>query len=266
MTEHLSRHHLEQLIAGERESGPRASTRAELQARSHVLGCDVCTTRKRSIETARTRFLAARPADEFVRTTLARAANAPAPPADGGFRARAGRWAVGGGALAAAAAALLWIQAPHALPARDGIRLKGTPALEVFVKRGAHVAPIRDGDALARGDQLGFAYTLSEPRHLLLLGVDSRGVITRYFPSQGAAAPALAAGARVQLPLGVELDDQRGEERLIAFFAPTPPDEATARRALVDALERAQREGRGLAGLEPLDLPAQQASIWFRKP
>jgi hypothetical protein len=107
---------------------------------------------------------------------------------------------------------------------------------------------------------------ISEPRHLLLLGVDGRGAITRYFPIEGAAAAPLATGARVQLPLGVELDEQRGDERLIAFFGARPPDEAAVRRALAAELERVRREGRGLASLEPIDVPADQTSIWFRKP
>jgi hypothetical protein len=77
MTEHASRHLLEHVIASEAHGGPRASTRRELQAHAHVLGCDVCTTRKRSIETARARFLELAPADQFARATLARAADTP---------------------------------------------------------------------------------------------------------------------------------------------------------------------------------------------
>jgi hypothetical protein len=79
MSEHLARHEIEQVIANETRSRPRALTRRELQAQSHVLSCDVCTTRKRSIETARARFLELAPAEPFARATLERAADAPAP-------------------------------------------------------------------------------------------------------------------------------------------------------------------------------------------
>jgi len=239
MTEHLSRHELEQVIATETRTSPRAATRRELKAQAHVLSCDVCTTRRRSIETARARFLELAPADAFVRATLARAANAPAPTPLEKRRVGVRAWALGFAMLAAAAAAVLWTQ----MPARDAIRLEGTAALEVFVKRGSRVELVRDGDALASGDQLGFVYTLSEPRHLLLLGVDEQGGITRYFPAEGAVAALLRPGARVQLPLGVELDGQRGRERLIAFFGTAPLDELAVRRALGVELERARREG-----------------------
>jgi hypothetical protein len=108
MTEHLSRHHVEEVVAHEAQVGARAQTRRELQAQAHVLSCDVCTTRKRSIETARARFLALSPADHFARATLARAANAPpAVPLRRSWPARATMLALGCTALAVAAAAWL---------------------------------------------------------------------------------------------------------------------------------------------------------------
>jgi hypothetical protein len=109
MTEHLSRHHVEEVSAHETHVGARAQTRRELQAQSHVLSCDVCTTRKRSIETARARFLALAPADQFARATLAHAANAPpAVSLRRSWPARAIMLACGCTALAVAAAAWLW--------------------------------------------------------------------------------------------------------------------------------------------------------------
>lgn len=264
MTEHLSRHYLEHVIASEARSGPRPPSRAELQAQAHVLSCDVCTTRKRSIETARARFLALAPAAPFAHATLARAANAPHPASlDRSSRRRIGAFVVGGTALALAAAALL---IAVRAPGPETIRLKGTVALQAFVKRGQRIEPIQDGDALRGGDQLGFVYTLNEPRHLLLLGIDEHGSITRYFPAQGAASAPLSPGVRRQLPIAIELDAQRGQERLFALFSDTPADEPVARRALTAALERARREGRGLRELTHVDLPVQQASLWYQKP
>jgi hypothetical protein len=261
MTEHLSRHRLEQLIAGSTRAG-RASTRPELQAEAHVLSCDVCTTRRRSIETARSALLAQLPPEDFARATLARAAAAESSAglADA-RRAKLLRWTFAGGVLALVAACLLWIQRPLSVAGNEVIRFKGPASLEVFVKRGERVAAMRDGDALAGGDQLGFVYTLAEPRHLLLLSIDDTGAITRYFPSDG-NSQRLAAGARVQLPLAVELDAHRGEERLVAFFSDTPLDENAARRALAAAFQRAG----ALSKLGPIDVPAQQTSIGFRKP
>jgi hypothetical protein len=261
MTEHVSRHHLEELIARSARAG-RASTRPELQAEAHVLSCDVCTTRRRSIETARAALLARVPAEDFARSTLACAAAAERSTSAGqARRAKVLRWRVTGGVLAVAAACLLWIQRPVPVAHDEVIRFKGGAALEVFVKRGASVATMRDGDALASGDQLGFVYTLAEPRHLLLLSIDDAGEISRYYPADAGSRP-LPAGARVQLALAVELDAHRGEERLVALFSDTPPDENAARRALGAAFQRAGSPSK----LGAIDMPAQQSSVWFRKP
>lgn len=108
MTEHVSRHHLEELIARSARAG-RASTRPELQAESHVLSCDVCTTRRRSIETARAALLARVPAEGFARATLARAAAEERTTSAGNARrAKVLRWSVTGGVVAVIAAGLLF--------------------------------------------------------------------------------------------------------------------------------------------------------------
>lgn len=261
MTEHVSRSHLEELIARSARSG-RASTRQELQAESHVLSCDVCTTRRRSIETARAALLARVPAEDFARATLARAAAEESTTSAGNARrVRVLRWSVTGVALAVAAACLLWIQRPVRLAPDEVVRFKGGAALEVLVKHGERVRQMSDGDAVASGDQLGFVYTLSEPRHLLLLSIDDTGAISRFYPAD-ASRRALPAGVRVQLQLAVELDAHRGEERLVALFADVPLDENAARRALSAAFQRAG----SLAKLSAIDVPAQQASVWFLKP
>ena len=110
MTEHVSRHHLERVIAQTR-AGERASTRQELQAQAHVLSCDVCTTRKRSIDTAQSALLAQLPPDDFARATLARAAKTQSLTAvESARRAKIARWALAVGVLALAAASLLWLR------------------------------------------------------------------------------------------------------------------------------------------------------------
>jgi hypothetical protein len=51
----------------------------------------------------------------------------------------------------------------------------------------------------------------------LLLGIDDTGAITRYFPADGETSATLPAGARVQLPVAIELDHHRGQERIVAL-------------------------------------------------
>jgi hypothetical protein len=231
-------------------------------ASEHLARCEHCAARRAAIESARGAFLEQRPALELLRAVRARAEATPPPTRPRMLTLR--RVALGASLFAAAALLMLVLR-----PAPPSIRFKGAPAIEVYVKRGTRSAALRDGDALGAGDHLGFVYSLPKPRHLLLLSIDDTGAISRYFPvSDGAGAePPLSAGARAQLPIGVELDAHRGEERLIALFADAPLDEAQARDALRAAFEQIRARKLGLAALPKLELAgADEASVWFRKP
>ena len=204
MSEHLPRRRLEDM------------TGADEAARVHLEGCARCAERRDRLEAARRRYLEAHPAADFVRAVRARA----------GARPRVLRprrvFALGLG-LAAAAALLLLLR-------RDddpGIRLKGGASLRVFVEREGRSLELHDGDAVAPRERLAFAYSLPEPRYLVLWGEDSSGEMTQYFPAPG-AAPALLPAGRGQLPVGVELDDRPGEERFRAVFSAAPVGEGEA--------------------------------------
>jgi hypothetical protein len=242
---HPPRHRIEELVAG-RDDG---------ELRTHVDACAECTKRVQALEQARASFLRRRDPIQFARVVVARR--------EAASRARPrlpGRWA--SLALAAAAAVcFLWVRRD----APDAIRLKGGRSLQAFVQRDGRPVALEDGQPLKEGDRLAFTYSLSEARHLLLLSIDDTGAITRYYPvdaDHGALAPA----ARAQLPLGVELDAHRGEERLVALFSREPLDEARAKDALRNALRAAQAQGRGIASMTTLAVPAEQASVWFKKP
>ena len=169
---------------------------------------------------------------------------------------------------AACATALMVIAARPALvvPVAPAIRFKGEAALlQTYVRRGAETRVLRSGEALYAGDQLAFKYTLAQPRHCLLLGIDDAGTITRYFPEATLAPVAvLPAGVRT-LPIGIELDAHKGQERLVALFSETPLDEQRVRSALSAAFRAARARSAGLEHLGDLDLPARQISVWFHK-
>jgi hypothetical protein len=112
---------------------------------------------------------------------------------------------------------------------------------------------------------LAFVYSLDRPRHLLLLGIDDAGTVTRYFPAQGTGGAPLAASPHAQLPVGIELDARKGEERLYGLFSDSVLDEAEARRALTQALSRARTHGAGIPSMGEVDLPVRAVSVWFRK-
>ncbi|HTU62866.1 MAG TPA: DUF4384 domain-containing protein, partial [Polyangiales bacterium] len=169
-------------------------------------------------------------------------------------------WAAAFGALALAVAASLMLR-------DSAIRYRGASvSLQAYVQGGAGVHALRDGEVLSGGAQLAFAYTLSEPQHLLLFGIDDAGTITRYFPDEDIAeASALPAGAKRQLPVGIELDARRGRERLIALFSSEPLARDAARAALESAWHQMRARGKGISEPIELALPAQQISVWFEK-
>jgi hypothetical protein len=256
VTEHLARHQLEELIAED----PRAST-----LRAHVASCDHCAARQRTLTAAKARYLAALPALDFARSVIAQAERS-----EPAVRTRSRTWkqplvyAPALGLLALAAVAMLWIAGA---PGGSEIRMKGSASLWTVAKHGSTQSVLRDGDALVPGDQIAFEYALDRPRFLLLLGIDDAGAVTRYFPGAEPRADRLAAATRTQLPIGIELDARKGEERLYALFSEEPLDEVQARNALERALNPIGGGAVGrIARMGELDLPAIQRSIWFRKP
>jgi hypothetical protein len=257
VTGHLTRRQLEQLVVDD----PRAPVPPVL--RVHLAGCDRCSVRKLALDGARSRFLTTYPAAEFARAVVARAA-IPAPVAPPRRSARH-MIAPAAGVFALAAAALVWLY-PAIEP--GAIRSKGGASLEVVAKRGAIQSPLHDGDALAPGDELAFSYSLDRPKYLLLVGVDDAGEITRYFPADAASDASLAATPRAQLPIGIELDERKGDERLYALFSDGPLDEATVLGAVLRELESVRAKGRGIGAMREIDLAprVQQITAWFSKP
>jgi hypothetical protein len=176
------------------------------------------------------------------------------------------------GSMVVAAALLLWF-GRHTLDGATApdIRLKGGVSLRVLAKHGDRVVQLSDGDALLPGDELAFEYAIDRPQYVQLLGIDDSGTVTRYFPQSGTpdATSPIRVSRRAQLPVGIQLDARKGEERLYAVFSDTLLGEAEVRAALMRALESARANGGGIATLPPvggLDLAAQPISIWFRKP
>jgi hypothetical protein len=265
VNQHLVRHQLERLAAGD----PHAPVAPAL--RVHVAGCDHCTTRLRALQASKTRFLSRNPAEEFARATFARA-EVPAPVVEPRPWASKRMVAAATSGIAIAAVLLLWV-GRNTWDGTSGattseIRLKGGVSLQVVAKHGDRMLRLHDGDALFPGDELAFEYSVDRPKYVLLLGIDDSGAITRYFPQAGTpeATSPVRASPRAQLPIGIQLDARKGEERLYALFSDALLDEVAVRAALTRALESARASGGGIAALPPVELEAQAISIWFRKP
>lgn len=245
MSEHPPRHQLEALLA---------DTAHAPELRAHLAVCEHCSARVRNMEGSRAAFLREHSASDFARKVMA--ARPPRRPRY--------VWAAAvGGALTLAAAVLLMLREPR----EAAIRYRGAAvSMQAYVQHGTGVHVLHDGEVLAGGTQLAFAYTLSEPQHLLLFGIDDAGAITRYFPDGSIAqSSALPAGAKRQLPVGIELDARRGQERLIALFSAEPLDQDTARGALESAWRQMRERGKGISEPFELELRAKQISLWFEK-
>jgi hypothetical protein len=266
MNEHLPRHLLERLSVDD----PRDPVPPE--PRAHLASCRHCAERLQALESARAEYMALRPAARFASAVWAQqavqaapSARAALPPAKQPVWQR-WRWP---SAVALAALAILAVRPALAPSERaDQIRYKGASAqLQVYVRHAGETRALRTGEALSEGDQLAFTYTLAQPQHLLLFGIDDEGTISRYFPEPTLAPSAvLPAGGARQLPVGIQLDSRRGRERLVALFSATPLEEAHARAALSAELRALRARGAGIAELRELSLPATQFSVWFEKP
>lgn len=259
MSEHLPRHMLERLSADD----PRDTVPSD--ARAHLASCGSCAERLCAIERARTEYAARRPAARFASEVLAQAARTATPAKQPAWPRL--RWPAA--AIAFAALVVLTLRpAPAPREREDQIRYKGAPPqLQVYVRHEGETRALRAGEALSEGDQLAFTYTLSQPQHLLLFGIDDEGTISRYFPEPTLAPTAvLPAGSARQLPVGIQLDARRGRERLVALFSAAPIEEAHARAALSAELRALRARGEGIADLSDLSLPATQFSVWFEKP
>jgi len=256
---HMPRHLLETLaVDGDLAHAP--------EARRHVAGCSICTSRLAEIASARAAYLAAYPADVFARQVTARAERTRRLSVAGHdlgstVRAARHRWLAGLGGLVLALSAVALYVAPGGL-APDEIRLKGPVSWSVFAQRGARTWALSEGETLQAGDRLAFAYALPRARYLVLLGIDDAGTITPYGP-EGAPPLRLSQG-QGRVPFAIELDARPGEEQLLALLSENPLDVAVARQTLTTAAASARAQHRRI-GPDDLNLPAEILTLAFKK-
>jgi len=142
------------------------------------------------------------------------------------------RLAPAGGALAAAAAVLLFllpaIEGPDSRPSPADIRFKGTMAFEIVARRGDRQFRVQQGTELLAGDALRFVVTVSKPGYLTVFSVDASGNVSPFYPdgdpAEDSAPLSLDRAGRHELEGSVILDDSRGDECLAVVFSPEPFD------------------------------------------
>ena len=226
---------LDRMIVGELdESGGRAE---------HLAGCPKCSARLAELRLATP--------DQLFIAGMAAAATKTA-------RRRRGPLTAGISTLlvAAAAVAVIWWPRPP-----EGTRSKGGLTFEVVARRqNGVVAPLLPGATLAAGDAIRFRLSSDVDGWLTVIGVDSRPSVTAYAPASGSARR-WKAGRDQLVDEGIELDDTRGQERVIAVLCAR---ELTVAE-VVHAGERALARAGDPAAVGDLGLGCHQASILFRK-
>ena len=147
---------------------------------------------------------------------------------------------LGSGALAAAASFVLFLAFSRD-PELSGVRSKGSGLLDFYVKSAGGVRLGAPGERVRPGDALRFVVPRTERRYLVVLGRDSRGVASVYFPGGALAERAESGGEAlgwgVALGASVLLDDAPGDERLYGVFC----ERAVSTQALRDELRSSAR-------------------------
>jgi hypothetical protein len=257
----LSELALDEWLAGEGTPRDRAAWEA------HAETCEVCQQRRRQraefnqnylasardLEVALERFEARGPAASQLSagaapgSPRARASAAPA-------RARRPVWIAASGALALAASLLLFLALPRDGELAGSTRTKGQSRLDFYVKSGSSVRAGAPGERVLPGDALRFVVPRGESRYLVVLGRDSLGVTSVYFPAgplgrrplldaldSPAAADALSGG--LALDSSVVLDAAPGVERFYAVFCDAAQSTSEWRDELARSGRLAPRSG-----------------------
>lgn len=116
--------------------------------------------------------------------------------------------------------------------------VKGQPSLAVYLFRGQLRQKAKSGGVYKAGDTLGLAYHASGFRYLRIVLVDAKGQLSWLYP-QSASHMSLPIAAHGRLVGGVELDDSKGAERLLAVFSMKP-----LRAKHIHTLQHTTRTGR----------------------
>lgn len=198
-----------------------ATREPDARIEEHVATCDRCGGYLAELEALQTQTSAPLPAARPAARSLARRAR----PRGLGVTLAAGLAVLG------AVTALLVVSRDAESPA---VAIKGTPAVQLLVRRGEETRPWDGASPVRPGDALGLRVACEELRHVAVLA-RSAELPRRWSPLFQGECP--AAGAA--LPFTLVVDDQPGVERFAVVFSAAPLDPP----ALGDAIERRRTDG-----------------------
>lgn len=124
-------------------------------------------------------------------------------------------------------------------------RIKGTVGLKTFVQNYQGGIEKRQNGMYHPGEKIQFLYSCDAANRFVLLGIDTTGSITLYYPEKGDSSVTLESGQDIPLPNSIALDDYTGRELFIGLFSKKPlfvPD-------VRNAVEKAFTGGRSIDSL-----------------
>ena len=239
----------------------------------HIDRCPACRAQQEADAILDRRFeteIFANTLDTVTRRVLEEQQTSAVPSAKSVFKRPAVRAGVG---LAAAAVLALILVVPSQIPSRapesyssvpdpDYIGDKGAVGLEIYCKRGDAVFRVHQGMPLEADDRLRFVPVLppNTARYLMVVSVDSRGTVSRYFPTDAERAVRVDR-SNTPLPDAVILDNTPGAEQVWLLSAETPFDFEPIR----DALSREWDKAGSPERIERIPTTIDQTGIVFQK-
>ncbi len=134
------------------------------------------------------------------------------------------RWAMAGGALAAAAAALLVFsrRGPEVTREDDVITKGDGVGLVIHVATEGGSRQVATGDTVAPGAHIRFEIAASRRGYVAVVGIDGSGAATVYYPYGASQPAAIDPSIDRQLPGAIALDATPGDEKFFALYSEHP--------------------------------------------
>ncbi|MDB5051064.1 MAG: hypothetical protein JWO30_4135 [Fibrobacteres bacterium] len=258
-TERCNRVLVERYFLGESGAEEKRAVRA------HLDDCAQCRGHLSTLENERRDYLMAHPFREFAAKHLPEEKT-------GRKQSTAPRWLP---ALAGLVACLVLVPVVLRYGMRGnvvtetGVRTKGGPVLEYYLKRGGAVTPGQTSELHRAGDELQFVYAAGSHAYVTLASIDSRGHVSLYGSPQAVrparenppadsgiartggsdtlpVSLAAKAGEKQTLPFAVTLDDSPGSELFVMIFGSLPLTGGGVEGWLTEAYTRASGNLEGL--------------------
>lgn len=143
----------------------------------------------------------------------------------------------------AAAALLLVVGGTGVLTPPETTRVKSAElSLLVYHKTSEGTELLKPQTPLSSGDEIQFAYFVSEKGYAAILSVDGRGTVTTHFPLHGSQAPAVETSRPELLPYSYKLDDAPEFETVYLITSNEAFEPAKLRPFLIEMVQSHRTE------------------------